>query len=76
MKNTSVQLNENQRLAIDTYNYMLEEYDPVTNEWMTLWYYSDLKDAWERILKDQIRIDGGTSHRGSNRVAHRSGRRE
>ena len=59
MKNTSVQLNENQRLAIDTYNYMLEEYDPVTNEWMTLWYYSDLKDAWERILKDQIRIDGG-----------------
>ena len=58
MENTTVQLNENQRLAIDTYNYMLEEYDPVNSTWITLWYYSDLMSAWERILKDQIRIDG------------------
>ena len=41
------------------YNYMLEEYDPVNSTWITLWYYSDLKDAWERILKDEVRIDGG-----------------
>ena len=25
---------------------------------ITLWYYSDPKSAWERILKDKIRIDG------------------
>ena len=59
MKNTTVHLNENHRLAIDTYNYMLEEYDPLKNEWITLCYYSDLKSAFERILKDEIQIDGG-----------------
>ena len=59
MKSTTVQLNENQRLAIDTYNYMLQERKFMSSKWRTLCYYSDPKSAFERILRDEIRIDGG-----------------
>ncbi len=58
MKNTTVQLNENHRIAIDIYNYMLQKRGPKDSKWRTLWYYTDLKNACERILTDAIRIDG------------------
>ncbi len=58
MKTTTVRLNENHRLAIDTYHYMLQQRNSMNSKWKTLWYYSDLKSACKRILTDEIPIDG------------------
>ena len=58
MNNTIVRLNEDHRLAIDTHNYMLQKRNPKNSRWVTLWWHSDLKNACERILTDEIRIDG------------------